>query len=283
MARWTIDRPTTQTLDGIVALRVRILGGQVNILPTDDPVTFEVTDIVGEPLLAVQEAGILTIHYEDLTGSGLLERLRPVQLGGYRQVQRRSATVNLRVPRDCPVDVTTMAAPIVVAGVGSRTRLKTASGEVTVDGATGETDINTVSGNASLRDVSGGLAFNSVSGQLAVAGGRVSSLSAKTVSGSVLADTDVAPAGRVRINTVSGEVALRVPADTSASVEIRNASSSVDSDFGLEKRGGRARTVLSGRIGSGVDPATITINSASNRTALLRRAPEAPAAIPEGA
>ncbi len=283
MARWTIDRPTTQTLDGIVALRVRILGGQVNILPTDDPVTFEVSDIVGEPLLAVQEAGILTIHYEDLTGSGLIERLRPVQLGGYKQVQRRSATVDLRVPRDCPVDVTTMGAPIVVAGVGARTRLKTASGEVTVDGASGETDINTVSGNASLRNVSGGLAFNSVSGQLAVAGGRVSSLSAKTVSGSVLADTDLAPAARVRINTVSGEVALRVPADTSASVEIRNAGSAVDSDFGLEKRGGRARTLLSGRIGSGVDPATITINSASNRSALLRRAPEAPAAIPEGA
>jgi hypothetical protein len=243
MARWTIDRPTTQTLDGIVALRVRILGGQVNILPTDDPVTFSVTDIVGEPLLAVQEAGILTIHYEDLTGSGLLERLRPVQLGGYKQVQRRSATVDLRVPRDCPVDVTTMSAPIVVAGVGSRTKLKTASGEVTLDGATGETDIGTVSGNASLRDVSGGLAFNSVSGQLAVAGGRVSSLRAKTVSGSVLADTDVAPAARVRINTVSGEVALRVPADTSASVEIRNASSSVDSDFGLDRSGGRATTV----------------------------------------
>jgi hypothetical protein len=66
-------------------------------------------------------------------------------------------------------------------------------------------------------------------------------------------------------------------------LESRNASAAVDSDFGLDRCGGRARTVLSGRIGSGVDPATITINSASNRTALLRRAPETPAAIPEGA
>ena len=283
MARWTIDRPMTQTLDGIVALRVRILGGQVNILPTDDPVSFEVADIVGEPLLAVQEAGILTIHYEDLTGSGLIERLRPVQLGGYKQVPRRSATVDLRVPRDCPVDVTTVSAPIVVAGVGSRTKLKTATGEVTLDGVGGETDIGTVSANASLRDVSGGLAFNSVSGRLAVAGGHISSLNAKTVSGSVLADTDLAPAARVRITTISGEATLRVPADTSASVEIRNTGSSVESDFSLDKSGGRARTLLSGRIGSGVDPATISISSASSRTALLRRAPRTPAAIPEGA
>src|SRR5699024_9862933 len=41
MARWTIDRSMTHALDGIVALRVRIIGGHVNILPTDDPVTFE--------------------------------------------------------------------------------------------------------------------------------------------------------------------------------------------------------------------------------------------------
>jgi hypothetical protein len=191
------------------------------------------------------------------------------------------AEAGLDLPPDDPREMLGHVERVLVAVADRRVRGLAAT--VTLDGATGETDIGTVSGNASLRDVSGGLAFNSVSGQLAVAGGRVSSLRAKTVSGSVLADTDVAPAARVRINTVSGEVALRVPADTSASVEIRNASSSVDSDFGLDRSGGRARTVLSGRIGSGVDPATITINSASNRTALLRRAPETPAAIPEGA
>ncbi|MBB6118697.1 DUF4097 family beta strand repeat-containing protein [Nocardiopsis algeriensis] len=283
MARWTIDRPTTQTLDGIVALRVRILGGQVNILPTDDPVTFEVTDIVGEPLLAVQEAGILTIQYGDLTGQGLLDRLKPVQLGGYKQVQNRSATVDLRVPRDCPVEVVTMAAPVVAAGMGARTKVRTASGEVTMDDVSGETEIATVSGNVSLRDVQGSVRFNSVSGQLAVAGGTVASLNAKSVSGSILADTGIAPAGRVGLNTVSGEIVLRVPAETSANVEMRTSLAGAESDFGLERGGGRARTVLSGKIGSGVDPATITVNSASGRTALLRRAPEAPAAIPEGA
>ncbi|WP_026122712.1 DUF4097 family beta strand repeat-containing protein [Nocardiopsis halotolerans] len=283
MARWTIDRPMTQTLDGIVALRVRIIGGHVNILPTDDPVTFEVTDIVGEPLLVTQEAGILTIHYEDLTSQGLLERLRPVQLSGYKNVQDRRATVNLRLPKDCPVEVTTVSAPIVAAGLSARSQLKTASGEITLDDISGETQISTVSGSTAVRDPHGNLKFNSVSGQLAVAGGLLSALSAKTVSGQVLADTGIAPAGRVRLNSVSGEIALRVPSETSATVELRTATSTVDSDFGLDRRSAPARTVLSGRIGGGVDPASITINSASGRAALLRRAPEAPAAIPEGA
>ncbi len=283
MARWTIDRPMTQTLDGIVALRVRIIGGHVNILPTDDPVTFEVTDIVGEPLLVTQEAGILTIHYEDLTGQGLLDRLRPVQLNGYKSVQHRSATVNLRLPKDCPVEVSTVSAPIVAAGLSARSQLRTATGEITLDDTSGETEINTVSGSTAVRDPHGSLKFNSVSGQLAVAGGRLSALSAKTVSGQLLADTGVAPAGRVRLTSISGEIALRVPSETSATVELRTAAAPAKSDFGLDRRSAPARTVLSGKIGSGVDPASITINSASGRTALLRRAPEAPAAIPEGA
>ncbi|WP_435111233.1 DUF4097 family beta strand repeat-containing protein [Nocardiopsis synnemataformans] len=283
MARWTIDRPMTQTLDGIVALRVRIIGGHVNILPTDDPVTFEVTDIVGEPLLVTQEAGILTIHYEDLTSQGLLDRLRPVQLNGYKSMQHRRATVNLRLPKDCPVEVSTVSAPIVAAGLSARSQLRTATGEITLDDTSGETEINTVSGSTAVRDPHGSLKFNSVSGQLAVAGGRLSALSAKTVSGQLLADTGVAPAGRVRLTSISGEIALRVPSETSATVELRTAAAPAKSDFGLDRRSAPARTVLSGRIGSGVDPASITINSASGRTALLRRAPEAPAAIPEGA
>lgn len=283
MARWTIDRPMTQTLDGIVALRVRIIGGHVNILPTDDPVTFEITDVTGEPLVVTQEAGILTIHYEDLTSQGLLERLRPVQLNGYKRVQHRKATVNLRLPKDCPVEVTTVNASIVAAGLNARSRLRTAAGEITLDDPSGETEINTVSGSTAVRNARGSLKFSSVSGQLAVAGGRLSSLRAKTVSGQLLADTGIAPAGRVRLNSVSGEIALRVPADTSATVELRTATSPVESDFGLDRRSAPARTILSGKIGSGVDPASITVNSASGRAALLRRAPEDPAAIPEGA
>lgn len=283
MARWTIDSPMTHTLDGIVALKVRIVHGQVNIIPTDDPVTFEITDVEGEPLEVTQEAGILTIHYKDLTGQGLLDRLKPIQLGGYRDLSTRRATVNLRVPRECPVEVTTASAPVVAAGLNSRTRIRSASGEVTLDHVSGEAEVNTASGDASVRNPGGTLGFNSATGQLAVAGGRLAELRAKTASGHVLVDTDLAPSARVRVNTVSGEVALRVPSESSATVELRAVTGKVDSDFGLDRRTAPARNSLSGKIGVGVDPASISINTVSGRTALLRRAPEAPAAIPEGA
>lgn len=282
MARWTIDQPMTRTLDGIVALHVRMIGGHVNILPTDDPVTFEVSDISGEPVLAVQDAGILTITYEDLTGSGLLDRLRPVQLSGLRTINRRSATVSLRVPRDCPVEVTTLSAPVVVAGLGAKTQARTASGDVTLDGLTGEAEINTVSGNVAARDLQGGLRFNTVSGQVAVAGGRLVDLSGKSASGRFLADVDLAPSGRVRLRSVSGGITLRVPADTSAAAELRSATGKLDSDFGLDRRDQRAHSSRSGKIGSGIDPAGISATTVSGAVSLLRREPDAPAAIPRG-
>lgn len=283
MSHWTVDMPTTRALDGIVALRVRIIGGHVNILPTDDPVTFEITDIVGEPVTVSQEAGILTIHYEDLTAQGLLDRLKPVQLGTYKGVGSRRATVNLRVPAQCPVEVTTASAPVVAAGLTARTNIRTATGEVTLDDVSGDTDINTASGDVSVRGPGGSLGFNSASGRIAVAGGRLSSLRANTASGQILADSDLTPSAKVRLKTVSGEIALRVPAETSAAAELRSVTGPLDSDFGLDRKTATARNSLSGTVGIGADPASITTNTVSGRTALLRRAPEAPAAIPEGA
>lgn len=84
------------------------------------------------------------------------------------------------------------------------------------------------------------------------------------------------------MTSVSGEVALRVPAETSATVELRSATGELDSGFGLERRDQRARSSLAGKIGSGVDPAGITANTVSGAVSLLRREPDAPAAIPRG-
>jgi hypothetical protein len=282
MARWTIDRPTTHTLDGIVALRVRVVGGHVNILPTDDPATFEISEISGEPLLVSHEAGILTITYADLTRDGLLERLRPIQLGSYRGLPRRSATINLRIPRDCPVEVTAATASIVVAQLTAKTQIRNGSGDITLDGVGGDTEINTVSGDVEARNLTGRLGYKSVSGDLEIAGGQLSELSAKTASGELLADIDLAPAARVTLGSISGEIALRVPADTSATVELRSATGRLDSAFGLDRQSTRGFTRLSGTIGSGIDPATITTTTVSGATSLLRRAADTPAAIPKG-
>lgn len=282
MARWTIDTSTTHTLDGIVALRVRVIGGHINILSTDDPATFDISDISGEPLLVTHEAGILTITYGDLTRDGLLDRLRPVQLGNYRDLPRRSATISLRIPHDCPIEVTAATASVVVAKLTAKTQIRSGSGDITLDGVGGDMEINTVSGDVEARNLTGRLSYKSVSGDLEIAGGQLSELSAKTGSGELLADIDLAPAARVSLGSLSGEIALRVPADASAKVELRSATGSLDSAFGLDRQHTRGFTRLSGTIGPGIDPATITTTTVSGDVSLLRRPVDTPAAIPKG-
>lgn len=272
----------TRTLDGIVALHVRIVGGRVNILPTQDLVSFEVTEVSGPPILATHEAGILTLTYEDLTRNGILDRIRDTKLGAYRRVGKRSATLYLRVPPDCPVEVGTVSGDVVAAGLTSRTAIRSASGGVTLDDMAGTVDVQTASGNLDIRDMSGSLRFTSVSGELAIAGGNLSNLSAKTGSGQLLSDVDIAPAGRVRLASVSGDIALRIPGDTSATVDLRTATGKLNTEFTLESRDKRGFSRLGGNVGSGIDPASVTTTTVSGSVDLLRRAPDAPAAIPRG-
>src|SRR5699024_12121162 len=119
-----------------------------------------------------------------------------------------------------------------------------------------DTDVNTASANASVRSPHGSFTFNSASGRLAIAGGRLAELRAKSASGQLLADTDLMPSARAGLNTVSGEIALRVPADTSATVELRTVTGGAGSDLGLDPRDGPARPVLSGKMRTCLDPAS---------------------------
>jgi Toastrack DUF4097 len=269
MPRWTIDSPTTLDFDGVVALRVRIVAGSVAVLATADRPRLDVTEVSGPPLLVTHEAGILTISYEDLTWDGLRGWLRP---------QRHSANITITVQKDCPTQLGVVNATAVVSGISARTALKSVSGDIMLDGLTAAVDANTVSGNLEAQGLDGSVAFKSVSGDLTLAEGRLGRLDAKTVSGRVTADVDLAPAGEMRVGTVSGEIAIRLPAQTSAAVTLRSMSGHIHSDFGgLESAGGPSSKSVTGTLGGG--SGTLSVSSLSGDVAILRgterAAPEA--------
>jgi len=269
MPRWTIDSPTTLDFDGVVALRVRVVGGSVAVLATAERPRLDVTEVSGPPLLVTHEAGILTVSYEDLTWDGLRGWLRP---------QRHSANITITVQKDCPTQLNVVNATAVVSGVSARTTLKSVSGDIMLDGLTGAVDANTVSGNLDAQGLDGSIGFKSVSGDLTLAEVRLGRLEAKTVSGRVTADVDLAPAGEVRIGTVSGEVAIRLPARTSAAVTLRSMSGHVHSDFDtLKSAGGPSAKNVTGTLGGG--SGQLSVASMSGDVAILRgserAAPEA--------
>jgi Toastrack DUF4097 len=273
MPRWTIDSPTTIDLPGVAALKVRVVSGSVAILASQDAPSLDVASLSGQPLLVTHEAGILTVTYEDLQWDGLKGWLHP---------QRHSADITITVPADCPTQLGVANASAIVSGISASISAKSVSGDITLDGVTGSVDAKTVSGDLEARGIDGEIAFNSISGGLTLAGGAVGKLAAKTVSGQVTADVDLRDGGALKVSTVSGDVAVRVPASASARVGLKSTSGRVRSGFdGMSPApGGRRPAVLSATIGSG--SADLTVTSMTGDVTLLARTEPPVPSEPQG-
>jgi hypothetical protein len=262
MPQWSIERPTDLDFDEVTGLRVRLIAGSVAVLASDERPSLNVAHVDGDPLKVTYEGGILTVTHEHLTWEGLLKWLRP---------QRHSARVTVTVPRDCPTQLGVVSATAVMSGISARASVKSVSGGITLDGVTGDIDANTVSGALEAQGLNGRLNFNSVSGDLTVADGWLERLDANAVSGDVTADIDLDPLGGTSVTTVSGEVTLRVAAETDATVNLHSVSGSVRSEFPeLHETSAPASRSVSGRLGAGSGHMSVT--TMSGRVMLLRRA-----------
>ncbi|GAA3140501.1 DUF4097 family beta strand repeat-containing protein [Planomonospora alba] len=264
MREWTIDEPRQLTFDPVSLLNVRIVAGRLAVLASDGPPALEVTEVGDRPLLVTHDAdGALTVTYEDLTWNNLLNWLRP----GHRE-----SVLTLTVPKDCPVNAGVVSASAVVAGFEGRTAVKSVSGEIVLDGVSGEVHADTVSGAVESRSLVGDLSFKSVSGDLTVARGTPRRLKATTVSGRITADLELPPTGHVTLNSVSGEIVVRLPRTVETDVAIRSASGRVSTAFpelGQVVQPGRKS--VTGRIGGGM--ASVSVTTVSADVTLLKGDP----------
>jgi hypothetical protein len=261
MSSWTVDAPTSLDFDDVTALNVRLIGGTVAVLATDDRPSLVVSEVTGRPLQVGYSGGVLTISYETLTWERLLDFLKPY---------KDRAVVTVTVPADCPIQLGVVSAAALVTGLSAGASVKGVSGDITLDGMAGDVTANTVSGELQARDIDGAVNFASVSGELTLAGSAVSKLTAETVSGQVTADVTLAATGNVAVSTVSGEVRLRLPADSDAAVRLNSMSGKVSSEFdSLHSMKAPASRVVSGSVGAGTGH--VSVSTVSGAITLLRR------------
>ncbi len=268
---WTVAEPQKISFDGpVTALRVRIVGGTVNVVGTDEgSARLEVSAIEGPPLIVTHDGGSLTVGYEDVPWKGLLGWLD-------RKSWKREAVVSLAVPADTRVEVGTVGAAAVVSGVCGRTAVHGVSGDTTLVGLSGPVDADSVSGNVEAQALSGDLKFSTVSGDLTVIEGTGSNVKADSVSGNMVLDLDPSAGAAVQLNTVSGDLAIRIPEPGDADVDANTASGAVSCAFDelrVTDQWGAKR--ITGRIGRGA--ARLKATTVSGAIALLRRPPLEPA------
>jgi hypothetical protein len=263
VSRWVVDAPKRLDFDHVKELRVRLMSGTVAVLASDEAPSLVVSELTGRPLQVDLERGVLTISYESLTWDGLLGFLKPF---------KDSAVVTVTIPASCPVQLGVLSASAVVSGLQSGAAVKGMSGDITLESVVGDVSAETMSGEVAACDIEGQVHFRSMSGGLTLAGGCVDSLDVNTLSGQVTADVTLRAAGGIRMSTMSGDVTLRLPAESDARVSLQSASGPVRTDFEtLAAAKAPARHTVSGNVGAGTGHVSVT--TMSGAVTLLRRVP----------
>jgi DUF4097 and DUF4098 domain-containing protein YvlB len=100
------------------------------------------------------------------------------------------------------------------------------SGEMELEALSGTMKLNSVSGEISGKKLSGTLNLNTVSGDVELKESNLASLEANVTSGGVKAETDLGE-GPYRFHSVSGDVRLKVPAETRCTAELHSLSGGI--------------------------------------------------------
>lgn len=247
MESWKVEDSLDVDLDGVDQVIVRIVAGDVTV--TSAPGTTTHLDVryeSGDAVHVTLRDGILHVAQPDPRASGWNRLLSMIGSG-----TRQRCTVAVTAPPHVKVDASMVSAGAVVSGFEGATKVKTVSGDVTLSKLDTHIDVKTVSGDVEAKDITGELRIKTVSGSAAVVDGACRWVDAKTVSGDVLLDLDVDPAGTYNVTTVSGEVALRTTETPNLSVEATTVSGDLVSDFGLGWNDKPGRKKVRATIGDG--------------------------------
>lgn len=165
-----------------------------------------------------------------------------------------SSDLEIRVPEDSSIDVSTVSADITVEEIGGEQHLHTVSGDVVTqaagsdvsaqavsgdidvsgdgDGGEVETQANTVSGDVTIIGVSGEVAAEAVSGDLMVRDGSFERASLNTVNGEIDFQAGLENGGKLTVESVNGDVDIQFDGDVSARFDIETFNGDIDNCFG---------------------------------------------------
>jgi hypothetical protein len=269
---WKISEPRQIDFEEPVdELHVRIVNGTVNVVGSDETATrVEISRLEGPPLQVRREGGKLVVAYEDLPWKGFLKWLD-------RKGWRRDVEVSVSVPARARLSVGVVGASAVVSGVRGRTDLRGVSGDATLVGLSGPVFTETVSGSVEAQRLSGGLRFHSVSGDLTFIDGSGSPIKADSVSGAMILDlrSGAGEPSEIRLSSVSGELAIRLPEDADTEVDAKTTSGALSSAFDeLKISGSWGDQHATGSLGAG--RGTLSAVTLSGGLALLRRPVQSP-------
>jgi hypothetical protein len=171
--------------------------------------------------------------------------------------------IDLNVPRQCNLDLSTVDGSIEVSGVEGTLDASSVDGSIDVVDVRGDIDCSTVDGSCELSNVEGKVNVGSTDGSLDVQG-KLHGLGARTVDGSVhvsALEGSTNPEGW-KLSTVDGSVTLRLPKSLSFNLE----ASSVDGHISISGPAqfvSRSHHKVVATLGQGGPPLSISTTEGS--------------------
>jgi hypothetical protein len=273
MGRWTIDSPQRLSFDEPVErLDVRLISGQLNVVGTDGPARLEVTAIGARPLIVSIVDGLLSVEYEH-PFPNFTQWTGPFWWF-FKGRKRFHADVSIAVPHRTAALLRLISGSLVASALRQGADVEVTSGRITLLGLAGRTSAKVISGPVEALGVGGDLRLETVSGELVVADSTAERVFAKTISGAVTADLDNPPHNsEIHLETISGEITVRVREDSDLDVHLHAISGRVTSAFSEVRTDqgqvNTGRNSARGVLGRGTG--RLWANAVSGKISLLRR------------
>ena len=165
--------------------------------------------------------------------------------------------------------VNTTSGEVRLSSIHGRLQVETISGDVQLsDGAVNGATVSTTSGEIGLDGVNGELQISTISGDISVRDAKASQLDISTTSGEISYDGAFQAGTDSKVSTISGDVDLTLPEDSSFSLNASTVSGDISNQFDMPSAQDDQRS-LSGVVGSGGP--TLTVETTSGDISLDQR------------
>ena len=176
------------------------------------------------------------------------------------------ANLELHVPSDTKVSLSSTNGKISLEGLDRDVRARSSNGSVSICEVNGDIDVTTANAKVTCRSTHGHLRARSSNGKIEV-GGHHGSVDASTSNGVIKASIESLGAIGISLTTSNGRIALELPAQPDADVDIRVENGLIRNDLELEEQTGESSDRIRGRVGKGGTPIRLRT---SNGTVSLR-------------
>ncbi len=220
--KWVVEGPKVIDVELVRRLKVGLVAGKVDIVGHDEPgARIEVHSVSGKELRISIDGDELEIDHPQVGWENILDVFRSFK-GSIK------ADISVMVPREVALKLSVVSATALVTGLHDDASLNTVSGDAVIDGLAGDVALHTVSGELAVRNHYGKVSARTISGDI-TAHGDIFAFASDAVSGDVFLDITGTP-DQVRVNSVSGDVTVRLAPGVPAQYRINTVSGKLQLD-----------------------------------------------------